>query len=317
MGSQAGVAAPVAAHRRHRERTAWIIAAVFLLATIAAGSAYWMKATAPKPVVRSAILLPDKVNFTMMGRNGAPAISPDGTKIAFVATHDGQRSIWLRDLSSSEAKPLSATEDAYAPFWSPDGRYLAYFGQQKLKKIAINGGAPEILCDAEDARGGSWGSKDIILFAATRFSPILAVPANGGNPVAATELGQMLSHRWPHFLPDGDHFLYVGTPTGSASPDSRVMLGSLKDKHQKMIQDSAYNVEYSEGKLFFPRDGTLNVQPFDAKTGELSGEAVPIATDVQMDALFSHALFSVSPQRHARVCAGFRFGIGGSDVVRP
>src|SRR5262249_17118493 len=125
--------------------------------------------------------------------------------------------------------------------------------------------------------------------------PILAVPASGGTPVPATDLGQMLSHRWPHFLQDGDHFLFVGTPTGSASPDSRVMLGSLKDKRQKVIQDSAYNVEFSEGKLFFPRDGTLNVQPFDVQTGELSGEAVPIATDVQMDSLFSHALFSVSP----------------------
>lgn len=294
-GSQAGVAAPVAAHRKHREWTAWIIAAVFLLAAIAAGSAYWITVSAPKPVVRTAILLPDKANFTMMGRNGAPAISPDGTKIAFVAMRDGQKAIWLRDLSSSEAKPIPGTEDGYAPFWSPDGRYLAYFGQQKLKKIAINGGAPEVLCDAEDARGGTWGSKNVILFTPTRFSPIYAVPGSGGTPVPVTNLGQTLSHRWPHFLPDGDHFLFVSTPTGSASPDSRVMLGSLKDKSQKVIQDAAYNVEFSEGKLFFPRDGTLNVQPFDVKTGEISGEAVPISTDIQMDSLFSHALFSVSP----------------------
>lgn len=294
-GSQAGVAAPVAAHRRHRERTAWIIAAVFLLATIAAGSAYWMTVSAPKPVIRSAILLPEKSNFTMMGRNGAPAISPDGTKIAFVAMRDGQKAIWLRTLSASEARPLAGTEDGYAPFWSPDGRYLAYFGQQKLKKIAINGGAPELLCDAEDARGGTWGSKDAILFAPTRFSPIFAVPAGGGTPAAVTDLGQTLSHRWPHFLPDGDHFLFVSTPTGSASPDSRVMLGSLKDKRYKVILDAAYNVEFSEGKIFFPRDGTLNLQPFDVKTGGLTGEAVPIATDLQIDSLYSHALFSVSP----------------------
>src|SRR5262249_30939733 len=89
-GSQAGGAAPVAAHRKHREWTAWIFAAVFLLLAIGAGAAYWLAVSKPKQVIRTAILLPDKANFTMMGRNGAPAISPDGTKIAFVAMREGK-----------------------------------------------------------------------------------------------------------------------------------------------------------------------------------------------------------------------------------
>ncbi|MBI2682145.1 MAG: protein kinase [Acidobacteriales bacterium] len=293
-GSQAGVAAPVAAHRKHREWTAWILAGLCLLLAIGAGAAYWGIAGKPKQVVRTALLLPEKSQFTLMGRNGAPVISPDGTRVAFVAVYEGQRAIWLRPLDSTEAKPVAGTDEGYAPFWSPDGRYLAYFTQGKLKRIAVNGGAPEVICDADDVRGGTWGTKDVILFAPSRFSPIYSVPANGGTPTPVTELGTSLSHRWPHFLPDGDHFLFLSTPTGSASTDSRVMLGSVKDKTQKIILDSPFNVEFSAGNLFFVRDGTLNAQPFDFKTGTISGEAVPIANGIQVDSLYSHALFSIS-----------------------
>lgn len=294
-GSAAGVAAPVVAHRKHREWTAWAVAGVCLLLAIGASAAYWVTTSRPQHVVVSSILLPEKSQFTLMGRNGPPAISPDGTKIAFAAIRDNQRAIWIRDLSQKEAKPLLGAEDGYAPFWSPDSRYLAFFASGKLKKIAVGGGAPEILCDADDARGGSWGSKNLILFAATRFSNILMVPASGGKPEPVTELGESLSHRWPHFLPDGEHFLFVQTPTGSVSVESKIEMSSIRDKSVKIVLDASYNFDVADGKIFYLRDGTLNVQPFDASKGELTGEATPIASDVQADSLYSDALFSVSP----------------------
>jgi eukaryotic-like serine/threonine-protein kinase len=293
-GSQAGIAAPVSTHRKHRERTAWAVAAVFVLVSLVAAVAYWRASSAPQSVVRTSILLPEKTQFTLMGRNGVPAISPDGTKVAYVAVREGQRYIWLRNLNSIDAKPIQGTEEGFAPFWSPDGRYLAFFSQGKLKKLAISGGAPEAICDADDTRGGSWGSKDVIVFAANRFSALFSVPASGGIPVQVTELGQSLSHRWPHFLSDGEHFLFVTTPTGSVSNLSNIQLGSIKDKTSKLVLDSGYNLDLSNGQIFFMRDGVLNAQSFDEKRGQVTGEAVPIASDVQVDSLYSNALFSVS-----------------------
>jgi eukaryotic-like serine/threonine-protein kinase len=293
-GSQAGVAAPVVARRKHREWLAWGLTAILLLLAVASGTAYWRLASAPQRVIRSAILLPQKAGFSLMGRNGVPALSPDGTKVAFVAVKEGQRSIWLRSLGSAEATALSGTEEGYAPFWSPDSRYLAFFAGGKLQKIAVEGGPPEVICDADDARGGSWGSKNVLLFTPTRYSPIFSVPASGGTPVQVTDLGHALSHRWPHFLPDGEHFLFVATPTGSATNESSLRLGSLKSKDSRMVVASAYNAEFAQGQLLFIRDGKLAAQPFDAERGELRGEPAAITSDIQVDALFSHALFSVS-----------------------
>src|SRR5207244_3854828 len=107
---------------------------------------------------------------------------------------------------------------AYAPFWSPDGREIGFFGDGRLMRVAADSGPVQVICDAEDARGGSWGSSGTILFAATRSSPIFRVPAEGGTPVAVTHaapvsnLSQVGSHRWPRFLPDGKHFVYVNAP---------------------------------------------------------------------------------------------------------
>ena len=293
-GSQAGVAVPVSEHRKRREWTAWGVAVALLLLALGGGGAYWRLASAPQQVVRSAILPPEKATFSIMGYYGAPALSPDGTKVAFVAMKDNIRFIWLRPLNSTNAKPLTGTDNSRAPFWSPDGRYLAFFASGKLKKIPVEGGPPEVICDVDDARGGTWGTKNIIVFSAARYSPLFSVSAAGGKPMQVTELGEARSHRWPHFLPDGEHFLFVSSQTGSATNESNVRLGSLKDKTSKMVVASPLNAEYSQGELFFVREGTLNAQPFDAKRGELQGEPVPIASDIQVDILFSHALFSVS-----------------------
>jgi len=291
-GSQAGVAAPVIAHRKHREWTAWGLAGLLLLLAIAGGLAYWRVASTPQRVIRTAILPPDKTGFSLTGRYGVPAVSPDGTKVAFVAVKDSHRSIWLRTLSTGEAKSISGTEDGYAPFWSPDSRFLAFFANSKLQKVAIDGGPPESICDADDARGGSWGSKNVIVFTPTRFSAIFSVPAAGGTPVQVTEMVNALSHRWPQFLPDGEHFLFVSSPSGSASNASNVLIGSIKNKDTKVAVASPYNAEYADGYLFFMRDENLTAQRFDPASGELSGEPVSLNADVQIDGLFSHALYS-------------------------
>jgi Tol biopolymer transport system component len=293
-GSAAGVAAPVIAHRKHREWTAWIAAGICLFAMLGVSAAYWNVSSKAQRLVISSLLLPEKAQFTLMGRNGPPAISVDGTKVAFAATRDNQHLIWVRELSQKDAKPINGTDGGYAPFWSPDGRYLAFFANGKLKRVDIAGGAPEVICDADDARGGSWGSKDVIVFAPNRFSNLFMVPASGGKPEPVTDLGEALSNRWPHFLPDGEHFMFVESPTGSASVDNKLEMASIKDKRVKVVLEATYNFDIADGKIFFMRDGVLNAQSFDASKGEVSGPVTPIATDVQSDSLYSDALFSVS-----------------------
>jgi eukaryotic-like serine/threonine-protein kinase len=143
-------------------------------------------------------------------------------------------SIWLRVLASGEAREVSDTSGAYYPFWSPDGREIAFFGDGKVKRVAPDGGPVQVICDAADARGGSWGSSGIMIIAATRLSPILRVPADGGTPVAIAEVKrssvpaeEVVSHRWPHFLPDGEHFLYVNAPNGSCTELNELHFASI------------------------------------------------------------------------------------------
>src|SRR5262249_43852499 len=138
-------------------------------------------------------------------------VSPDGRRIAFLAMTDGKPMIWVRPLNALAAQPLLGTEASVFPFWSPDSRYLAFFSGGKLKKIDISGGPPQVLCDVgSQPRGGTWSTDGTILFSPNTRDAILKVSAAGGTPSAATHLGQNdFSHRYPSFLPDGRHFLYL------------------------------------------------------------------------------------------------------------
>ena len=153
------------------------------------------------------LALPDGV-----GLHSAPAVSPDGSAIAFVGRNGTQARLYVRPLTSPDVRAIPGTEGASQPFWSPDGQWLAFFARGKLKKVAVNGGAPMDICSVSEARGGSWGSAGVIVFTPHLIdAPLYQVSAEGGGPVAVTELDESRgenSHRWPVFLPDGVHFLY-------------------------------------------------------------------------------------------------------------
>src|SRR5215468_4407566 len=160
-GSQAGVAAPVVARRRTRERLAWGLFAAAALAAAFFAAGYLRRAPKPGRAVRTSVILPEKrfLNFL--------AVSPDGAQLAFVAgTPGGKRQIWLRSLDSLTAQPLASTENSDFPFWSPDGKFLAFFADGKLKKVEAAGGPAVILCDAApNGLGGTWSREGVILFA--------------------------------------------------------------------------------------------------------------------------------------------------------
>lgn len=129
---------------------------------------------------------------------------------------DGKRALWLRPLGSTTATRVPETEDASYPFWSPDGRYVAFFADAKLKKIDLSGGSPQVICNAPSGRGGSWGRDGVIIFAPSLRSGIYRVSANGGpiTPIVPDSKDGQTTYRWPHLLPDGKPDLYVKKLSG-------------------------------------------------------------------------------------------------------
>jgi Tol biopolymer transport system component len=268
----------------------WAIAAA--LAVIAGGLgyiAYRHTQEDPPRVAKLAVLLPEKVQFTTV--NAPPAVSPDGRHIAFVANVDGKTGLWVRDLDSPTPRLLAGTEGAVYPFWSPDSRYVGFGAGGKLKKIDAAGGPPLTLCDAT-SRGASWNKNDVIVFSAAVSSALLRVPAAGGTPTPVTELDKSHSedsHRYPWFLPDGRHFLYM-VRVMEDPEKSGVFVGDLESPPGKQVRKQvvagdtpAFYVAPTgrfPGYLLFLRDQTLMAQPFDAGKLATTGEAVPVAEKV-------------------------------------
>jgi Tol biopolymer transport system component len=229
------------------------------------------------------------------------ALSPDGRRIAFVATSSGTTTLWVRPLSGSSAQSLAGTERASYPFWSPDSRFLGFFANGKLKKIEASGGPPQTLADATTGRGGTWNREDVILFAPTTRESIYRVLASGGEPSPVTKLDSAaseFSHRWPLFLPDGRQFLYLAQSSLTGDPEkSSIYASSLDGGERKLLFHANTNVVYAPpGYLLFHRDGTLLARPFNPKALRFSEEAFPLAEHVQFFAPFGNAVFSASDQ---------------------
>ncbi len=300
-GSQAGVPAPLVARRRSRERLAWGVAAVLAAATIALAAVHFAR---PRPLlraVRSSILPPEKTTYHFISdAGGPPAVSPDGLQIAFTARDStGKASLWVRSLDSPAARALAGTDGAMYPFWSPDSRNIGFFADAKLKKIEAAGGPTLALCDAADGRGGTWNKDGVILFEPHFSEPLFRVAATGGKPAPMTKFDESrreTTHRFPAFLPDGKHFLYeAGSHSvGTESELHAIYLGSLGGEASKLLVNARSKALYAAGHLLFVRQKTLMAQPFDAKSGKLSGDPFPIVGNVQDDPGFFTAVFSVS-----------------------
>ncbi len=291
-GSQAGIPAPLAARRRGRERLAWVVNALTAILAVAATLVVLQIRREPSRVIQSSINPPEKSRFSF--EDGPMALSPDGRRLAFVArAPEGKKLLWVRPLDALLAQPLAGTEGASFHFWSADSRFLGFFADGKLKRIDASGGSPETLCDAPQGRGGTWSRDGVILFAPTVGGPIYRVSSSGGSATPVTRVDpsrRETSHRWPCFLPDGRHFLYLvqGEKGG-------LHVGSLDSKEEKLLLLANSNVAYAPpGYILFFRERTLRAQPFDAKRLQLTGEAFPLAEQVQSNAAFANANFSVS-----------------------
>ena len=279
-GSQAGLPAPVVARRKSRERLAWGLAAAMTLVVIAAAALLlprMMRRPLPPPLIRFSVTTPEGV--TMLNDVNASAISPDGSRLAFLAADSsGTARIWIRSLETLTAQPLEGTDNATLPFWSPDSRELGFFADGKLKKIALTGGSAEVLCDALDGRGGSWSRDGVILFVPVAAGSIYRVSADGGEPVEVMRPDSSRHEtglRWPQFLPDGKHYLFVSLPQRQGNHDVYLAaLGSSESKH--LLAAAAAPVYAEPGYLIFVRNGRIMAQRFDPRRLASSGEPQPL-----------------------------------------
>jgi eukaryotic-like serine/threonine-protein kinase len=293
---------PAPAHNE-RVKWAWVLGAVALTSTIAAIAFGWMVRNgtpSERQEVRAYIKPGASEIFALSGRPSGFALSPDGRRLAYVATtSDGKSMLWLRPMNSTLAQPFAGTDGANSPFWSPDSRFVGFFAGRKLKKIDASGGPPVVLCDAGEGRGASWSREGVILFAPDLFSAIYRVSAEGGPATQVTTLDRSKNeraHRWPNFLPDGRHFLYIaGVPfTPKENPTNAIMVGALDSKESKTLFSNYTNAIYVSGYLLFLRQNKLMAQPFDAKRLEFTGDPIPIADRVLSDETRIRGLFSAS-----------------------
>ena len=288
-------------------RPRWQIAAALGAAAVAGGALAVALVelsradAAPLEVVRFQIPQPAKLPIV-----GAPKLSPDGRYLAFDATDDqGTARVWVRALNSLEAQPLGGTEGVTArPFWSPDSRFLGFMAGGKLKRIEVTGGPPQTICDAPTGADGTWSEAGVILYDGSGADPIMKVAAGGGVPVAFVQGGanaRGLQVGWPQFLPGGERFLYVNLGEGD---EGGVRVANADGSDDRLVVSGLSRVEYAlPGHLLFVREETLVAQRFDADSGELRGEPVPVAEGLGTDNV-GLAEFSVSRSGHLAYRAG-------------
>jgi len=277
------------------------LAALFLLSTAVLGVLLWRGGRRESREIRSTLNPPEGTVFVVdTTQPGPAALSPDGRKLAFTARGaDSRVRLYVRALDSSEANPLPGTEGAQYPFWSPDGRFIGFGADQKLKRIEASGGPPSILCSVTDfPKGGAWSPTGVIVFAPAAGGPLHVVSENGGESKPLTKLDAKRgdnSHRLPFFLPDGRHFLFLARLTSALPAEGhQILVGSLDGGEPKELLRSPAAAEYASGRLLYLRDRALMAQRFDPNRLALEGEPRPVAENVTVLTGAAKAIFSTS-----------------------
>jgi eukaryotic-like serine/threonine-protein kinase len=256
----------------------WISAVLVL---VAVSAATWFVARRPAPTTRMqfALAVPEEMSISHM------ALSHDGAMLVFVAPEESSAlpMLYVQRIGSSNVTALPGTQGASYPFWSPDGAYVGFFANGKLQKMAVSGGAPQVLATALAGRGGSWGSKDVIIYTPDAESSIQRINADGSGMAAVTQgirTKEDGTHRWPLFLPDGDHFLFLAANFGNPKDDrsSGVYFSSLEGKERKLVALCRSSFGYDAHNLFYADDQRQLVSiAFDASAGTVSGSATVLA----------------------------------------
>lgn len=292
-GSQVNMPAVVVHKRRSREHVAWSVAAFFVLVSLVGGFFYWRATSEPKQVMRGNLLPPSVSKQGILD----PTISPDGRYVVYTSDNNGLHQLFLQPFDSPIPQPISGSDGANFPFWSADSRSVGFFANGKMKRAEVAGGPVQAIADAPNGRGGAWNADGTILYAPDSNGSLFRVSAAGGKPTKVTTLDHAkhhATHRWPTFLPDGKHFLFMVGTTGNDNPSNEVYIGSLDSPDAKAVIAASSNPQYASGYLLFRRETSLMAQPFDDKRGQTTGDAVPIVEQLKFAPSLSLAAFSAS-----------------------
>ncbi len=294
--SKVGPQGGVQTQRLGRERLAWALLVGLLTLALAILAVIHFRELPPEhQPIRYSLPASDQ------GTIGSLAVSPDGRYLAITGRF-GSSQLLLRAQNSLNNQTLPGTEGAQYPFWSPDSRFIAFFAGGKLRRIAVAGGPALTVCDAAAGLGGTWNQFGTIVFSPSPTEVLQSVPAAGGvvSPVtvkvttANTEV-----QCFPHFLPDGRHFLFLVNPAGEGKDGT--YYASLDSKGPRRLLAEHSKAEYApssssdgQGYLLFSRQNELLAQPFDPKRLETAGEAFPVAEQGNLPLTFGHIGFSAS-----------------------
>jgi Tol biopolymer transport system component len=280
----AGGAGELQAQSHAKRRAPWLAPALVVALLAALLYAYFATHSSAAPeerVYRFSVSAPNGSTYPGLGEGGGFALSPDGRRLAFEATTpDGRTFLWLRALDSENAELLAGSEGGEYPFWSPDGRSLAFFADGKLKRADLPNGPTLTLCNAPSGRGGAWSRKGTILFAPTSTGTLFQVPSAGGTPLQVTSAGKdTYSHRFPVFLDDERFLFTVQSPQRPSSQG--VFASSLGSHEMKRVLSTPLSVSFAApDQLFHVREHMLVRQRFDPASLELEGEPAVIAGDI-------------------------------------
>jgi Tol biopolymer transport system component len=285
----------------------WMLLGVSLLLIASGGWILWqLSHTAPVQVVKFPVAPPENTSYRM------PAVSPDGRYVVVQSEGpEGKPMLWVRPLDAMKPYVIPGTEGGFAPFWSPDSRYLAFFADKALKKVRLSvsneglrAGPTEKICDAEPLPGGgTWNRSGIIVFAPGQGTTLYQVSANGGKPQPLQKLNAAKyehAHLWPQFLPDGNHFVFFVLSDSQAA--TGVYTGSLDSPNYTMLFQSETNAVYSppvselgqHGYLLYIRERSLVGVGFNASRLKLAGEPFDLADEVGAIQSLSLAPISIS-----------------------
>jgi len=260
-----------------RERI-WIGIAAAALAALAV-ALFFVKQQPPidRDVVRLSVSFPERALVS-----GAAQVSPDGRRLAIIAASAGRSLIWTRSLDALSWSPVEGTDNPQITSWSADSRFIGFFQGGKLRKVDLGTGAIQTLCDAPQGGGAAWSRNGTVIFGAS--GGLFEVPDTGGTPKALTVVDATrheIGHRYPHFLPDAKHFIYLAR--ASRPEESAIYVASLDDaRHPRLLLRSDFDATYASGYVLFVRDRTLFAQAFDTSTLQLAGNAVPVVEQLEV-----------------------------------
>lgn len=270
--------------------------AVVLLTTITLTHHAASRSLHPQ-ALRTVISLPSDLRLITVGENAGIALSPDGSRIAFSAVGpSGVSMLWIRNLDSLTPRPIPGTESGGFPFWSPDGTQIGFFTDVALKRVNLKDGTVKAICSASSGRGGSWSKDDVIIFARDTRTPIYKIAATGGSPVSLTPLDgkKYTTHRWPRWLHDGRHFIFLAANHDSPTSLPTLFLGSIDGSEPKALGEADSNAIASDGALLYLSHGKLISQKLDLETATLQSDATILAEGVDYEAGSWHGSFDAS-----------------------